>query len=119
MLLKIKIHEDIISGGNVTFSLFELRRFFFRYCNTIEYRKLHKEDGIRYDLDGNEAGKVTKHQVEAKNKRREELKKKWEALQSKWKTDNKIVKKPLNNKFNKNTKTQNRTNKRNSDTKNS
>ena len=67
-----------------------IRKFLKLYTEQAKYIKLHIENAARYDLDGNEAGLVTKEDVVGLAKKKEEIKKQF-AL--------KKIKKPAKKKF--------------------
>ena len=52
-----------------------IRKFLKLYTEQAKYIKLHIENTARYDLDGNEAGLVTKEDVVGLAKKKEEIKK--------------------------------------------
>ena len=74
-LFKKGLHQDIFNGGELEFSKTMIRKFLKLYTEQAKYIKLHTENTARYDLDGNEAGFVTKEDVVGLAKKKEEIKK--------------------------------------------
>ena len=74
-LFKKRLHQDIFNGGELEFSKTIIRKFLKLYTGQVKYIKLHTENTARYDLDGNEAGFVTKEDVVGLAKKKEEIKK--------------------------------------------
>ena len=74
-LFKKGLHQDIFNGGELEFSKTIIRKFLKLYTEQAKYIKLHTENTPRYDLDGNEAGLVTKEDVAGLAKKKEEIKK--------------------------------------------
>ena len=89
-IFKKGIHRDIFNDEELKFSKTIIRKFLRLYAEQKEYIKLHIENTARYDLDGNEAGLVTKEDVVGLAKKKEEIKKQF-AL--------KKIKKPAKKKF--------------------
>ena len=77
-LLKTGIRKEIIADGNLKITKSQLAKFLKVYCTSSKYKELHVENAKRYDLEGNEAGVVTKEQIEGLVKLREETRKKRE-----------------------------------------
>ena len=75
LIMKKGIHRDIFNGGELEFSKTIIRKFLKLYTGQVKYIKLHTENTARYDLDGNEAGFVTKEDVVGLAKKKEEIKK--------------------------------------------
>jgi len=90
-LFKKGLHQDIFNGGELEFSKTVIRKFLKLYTGQAKYIKLHRENTARYDLEGNEAGIVTKEDVVGLAKKKEEIKKQF-AL--------KKIKKPAKKRFN-------------------
>ncbi len=65
VVLKVGILNDILEH-DIGISRNKLNNFLQAYCNKRLYRELHVEGTARYDLNGNEAGVVTKEHVEGK-----------------------------------------------------
>ena len=76
-LLKKGLHQDIFNGCELEFSKTIIRKFLKLYTGQAKYIKLHTENTARYDLDGNEAGLVTKEDVAGLAKKKEEIKKRF------------------------------------------
>ncbi len=74
-IFKKGIHRDIFNDEELKFSKTVIRKFLRLYAEQKEYMKLHIENTARYDLEGNEAGIVTKEDVESLAKTQEEIKK--------------------------------------------
>ena len=74
-IFKKGIHRDIFNDEELKFSKTIIRKFLRLYAEQKEYIKLHIESAARYDLEGNEAGVVTKEDVESLAKTQEEIKK--------------------------------------------
>ena len=74
-IFKKGIHRDIFNDEELKFSKTIIRKFLRLYAEQKEYVKLHIENTARYDLDGNEAGLVTKEDVVGLAKKKEEIKK--------------------------------------------
>ena len=66
-LLKVGIHNCIVKAESFRFSKRNLRKYLSLYIKKKVYREMHKEGAIRYYLDGNEAGIVTKENAESKS----------------------------------------------------
>ena len=75
MILKKGIHRDILNNEQLEFNKILIRRFIKLYTEKKEYRELHIEDAVRYDLEGNKVGKVTLEEVENIKKMEEDIKK--------------------------------------------
>jgi len=73
-IFKKGIHRDIFNDKELKFSKTIIRKFLRLYAEQKEYVKLHIESAARYDLEGNEAGIVTKEDVESLAKTQEEIK---------------------------------------------
>ena len=73
-IFKKGIHRDIFNDEELKFSKTIIRKFLRLYAEQKEYIKLHIESAARYDLEGNEAGVVTKEDVESLAKTQEEIK---------------------------------------------
>jgi len=73
-IFKKGIHRDIFNDEELKFSKTIIRKFLRLYAEQKEYVKLHVESAVRYDLEGNEAGVVTKEDVESLAKTQEEIK---------------------------------------------
>ena len=73
-IFKKGIHRDIFNDEELKFSKTIIRKFLRLYAEQKEYIKLHIESAARYDLEGNEAGIVTKEDVESLAKTQEEIK---------------------------------------------
>ncbi len=73
-IFKKGIHRDIFNNEELKFSKTIIRKFLRLYAEQKEYIKLHIENTARYDLEGNEAGIVTKEDVESLAKTQEEIK---------------------------------------------
>ena len=73
-IFKKGIHRDIFNDEELKFSKTIIRKFLRLYAEQKEYVKLHIENTARYDLEGNEAGIVTKEDVESLAKTQEEIK---------------------------------------------
>ncbi len=73
-IFKKGIHRDIFNDEELKFSKTIIRKFLRLYAEQKEYVKLHIENTVRYDLEGNEAGIVTKEDVESLAKTQEEIK---------------------------------------------
>ena len=70
-IFKKVIHRDIFNDEELKFSKTIIRKFLRLYAEQKEYVKLHIENTVRYDLEGNEAGIVTKEDVESLAKTQE------------------------------------------------
>jgi sRNA-binding protein len=82
-VLKIGIDKDILADSDLKMSQTQLRKFFKVYISSKGYRELHVENSLRYDLEGNEVGVVTKENIEALKRRAEETKKYREVMRLK------------------------------------
>ena len=74
-IFKKGIHRDIFNDEELKFSKTVIRKFLRLYAEQKGYTKLHIENTARYDLECNEAGIVTKEDVESFAKTQEEIKK--------------------------------------------
>jgi sRNA-binding protein len=63
-IFKKGIHRDIFNDGRSNLSRTVIRKFLTLYSRQSKYRQIHIENTVRYDLKGNEAGVVTKEDVE-------------------------------------------------------
>jgi sRNA-binding protein len=72
-IFKKGIHRDIFNDEELKFSKTIIRKFLKLYAEQKEYIKLHVESAVRYDLEGNEAGIVTKEDVQSLAKTQEEI----------------------------------------------
>jgi len=81
-LLKVGIKEELLESDTEV-SKTKIRKFLKLYTEKADYRKKHKAGEKRYDLFGNEAGKVTKEQEEDVTKKLQELKAAREAKEQK------------------------------------
>jgi sRNA-binding protein len=72
LIFKKGIHKDIFEGEESGFSKSVIRKFLRLYTEKSKYRELHIENTPRYDLKGNEAGVVTKEDVQSLKKQQEE-----------------------------------------------
>jgi len=87
-LLKKGLHQDIFNGGELEFSKTVIRKFLQLYTEKAKYIELHIENTPRYDLEGKEAGLVTKEDVVGLAKKKEEIKQQF-ALKKKKKSEKK------------------------------
>ena len=63
-IFKKEFHKDIFNDGRSNLSRTVIRKFLTLYSRQSKYREIHIENTVRYDLKGNEAGVVTKEDVE-------------------------------------------------------
>lgn len=64
--LKVGIHKDV--GDRTDFKSIEIRKFFYKYCNSKRYKAVHTEGANRYDLEGNAVGVVTAEEMAKQQK---------------------------------------------------
>ena len=74
-ILKKGLHQDIFNSGELEFSKTVIRKFLKLYTEQVKYIELHIENTPRYDLEGKEAGLVTKEDIVGLAKKKEEIKK--------------------------------------------
>lgn len=79
LLLKVGLHKDIFEEYKLTVTRGAVRRFFKLYTGSKKYRELHIENAIRYDLEGNESGVVSKEHIELAAQRKKDIEKQREA----------------------------------------
>ena len=82
-VFKKGVNHDIFHDTELKFSKTVIRKFLKLYTEQKKYVELHIENTPRYDLEGNEAGFVTKEDVESLAKKRQEIKKQLAAKKSK------------------------------------
>jgi sRNA-binding protein len=82
-VFKKGVNHDIFNDTELKFSKTVIRKFLKLYTEQKKYVELHIENTPRYDLEGNEAGFVTKEDVESLAKKRQEIKKQLAAKKSK------------------------------------
>ena len=82
-VFKKGVNHDIFNDTELKFSKTVIRKFLKLYTEQKKYVELHIENTPRYDLEGNEAGFVTKEDVESLAKKRQEVKKQLAAKKSK------------------------------------
>ena len=82
-VFKKGVNHDIFHDTELKFSKTVIRKFLKLYTEQKKYVELHIENTPRYDLEGNEAGFVTKEDVESLAKKRQEVKKQLAAKKSK------------------------------------
>lgn len=87
-ILKKGLHQDIFNDEELKFSKTVIRKFLKLYTEKAKYIELHIENAPRYDLEGKEAGLVTKEDVVGLAKKREEIKQQF-ALKKKKKSEKK------------------------------
>ena len=75
LLLKVGIHSDIFKEYKLSASKGEVRKFLHGYVNSRVYQALHIENAVRYNLQDEESGIVTKEHIDLMAKRKEERKK--------------------------------------------
>ena len=63
LILKKRLHRDIFNDGRSNLSRTVIRKFLTLYSRQSKYRQIHIENTVRYDLNGNKAGIVTKEDV--------------------------------------------------------
>ena len=73
-VLKKGLHQDIFNSSELEFSKTVIRKFLKLYTEKAKYIELHIENTPRYDLEGKEAGLVTKEDVVGLAKKKEEIK---------------------------------------------
>jgi len=74
-VLKKGLHQDIFNSGDLEFSKTVIKKFLKLYTEQVKYIELHIENTPRYDLEGKEAGLVTKEDIVGLAKKKEEIKK--------------------------------------------
>ena len=74
-VLKKGLHQDIFNSGELEFSKTVIRKFLKIYTEQAKYIVLHIENTPRYDLEGQEAGLVTKEDIVGLTKKKKEIKK--------------------------------------------
>ena len=87
-ILKKGLHQDIFNSGELEFSKTVIRKFLKLYTEQAKYIELHIENAPRYDLEGKEAGLVTKEDIVGLIKKKDEIKKQL-ALKNKKKSEKK------------------------------
>ena len=87
-ILKKGLHQDISNSSELEFSKTVIRKFLKLYTEQVKYIELHIENTPRYDLEGKEAGLVTKEDVVGLAKKKEEIKQQF-ALKKKKKSEKK------------------------------
>ena len=73
-VLKKGLHQDIFNSSELEFSKTVIRKFLKLYTEKAKYIELHIENTPRYDLEGKEAGLVTKEDMVGLAKKKEEIK---------------------------------------------
>ena len=87
-VLKKGLHQDIFNSSELEFSKTVIRKFLKLYTEKAKYIELHIENTPRYDLEGKEAGLVTKEDMVGLAKKKEEIKQQF-ALKKKKKSEKK------------------------------